>query len=552
MEPPLPIPNREVKHISAYDTPYGGKMGHRQEIPSFKSLHPNFQCEKKKTALQGRFFCALDRPCYNLFTIFMGKESVFDYLPDNNSSDNSTGLSHRKSLYQLNEGVYFVPGVKKASICDTNTGNVYSVNESGKETLLGLQDNKNYLDKLKEGGLLSETGLQTVEREKPEFKLDFAWFEIISDDCNERCVHCYADSMPPTYRKVIGLEEIPLEEIRSKKRKLTASEWKNNIAQSYQLGARNCQFIGGEPFLWKGEAGENVLDLATYAKEMGFEMIEIFTNATLIKESEIQKIKDLDLHIAVSLYSENEAVHDSITRTPGSYKKTVQSLERLRNANILARVETVLMKQNEHTIDSTNEFIEDMGFSHRPPDVLRPKGRGDDISIQPSNESLVRNGLILGPNFNAEASFFKLSTEGHNCLAGKITIIDNGDVLPCIFSRGKVMGNVFEKGNLGNVLAGEIQDVWKTTKEDVLVCQDCEYRYVCFDCRPISEGASNGNGDYKTAPFPRCTYNPYRGEWGGGTWKVDDNGTPFYDESLKKLIDEARELQIPMVKPMGH
>lgn len=37
--PPLPIPNREVKRISAYDTKddrFFGKMGHRQEISLFK------------------------------------------------------------------------------------------------------------------------------------------------------------------------------------------------------------------------------------------------------------------------------------------------------------------------------------------------------------------------------------------------------------------------------------------------------------------------------------------------------------------------------------
>lgn len=88
-------------------------------------------------------------------------------------------------------------------------------------------------------------------------------------------------------------------------------------------------------------------------------------------------------------------------------------------------------------------------------------------------------------------------------------------------------------------------------KDDVLVCQDCEYRYVCFDCRPISEGAACGNGDYKTAPYPRCTYDPYEGVWGGGTWKVDDEGKPYYDESLKAIIEKVRNEGVSS-KPQGH
>lgn len=464
----------------------------------------------------------------------------------------SKNLSHRRQLYETNAGVFVVPGAKNAAVCDTNTGNVYSANQSAVDVFLGQSSNEEFFTQIIQKRLRGKENVGLVKKEKPHFDLEFVWFEIISDDCNERCVHCYADSMPPTYRKVIGLDEIPIIENSHGLGKISADKWKGLIDESASLGAKSCQFIGGEPFLWKGESGESVLDLAKHAKEQGFETIEIFTNATLIRENDIRRIKELGLNIAVSLYSDVEDVHDSITRTPGSYRKTTKSLERLREEGITARVETVLMRQNEDTVESTNQFITQMGFSHRPPDVLRPKGRGDNPGLSPSDEALVRNGLMLGPSFSAESSFFTRSVEGHNCLAGKITITDNGDVLPCIFSRGKVMGNVLKENSLETILKGDIEDVWETTKDDVLVCQDCEYRYVCFDCRPISEGASEGKGDYKTAPYPRCTYNPYKGEWGGGTWKLDDAGKPFYDESLKALIDNARTLQVPLIQSRGH
>ena len=102
------------------------------------------------------------------------------------------------------------------------------------------------------------------------------------------------------------------------------------------------------------------------------------------------------------------------------------------------------------------------------------------------------------------------------------------------------MGNVLREGSLKEILEGTVQDIWKITKDDVLVCQDCEYRYVCFDCRPLSEGAANGKGDYKSAPYPRCTYDPYEGNWNNGLWKLDDNGKPFYEESLKPVIEKYR------------
>jgi DNA repair photolyase len=51
--------------------------------------------------------------------------------------------------------------------------------------------------------------------------LQFVWFEIVSDDCNESCIHCYAECMLPTYRKVMGIsgEENKNSDIKQKKMK---------------------------------------------------------------------------------------------------------------------------------------------------------------------------------------------------------------------------------------------------------------------------------------------------------------------------------------------
>nr|MBI5455698.1 radical SAM protein [Candidatus Levybacteria bacterium] len=482
----------------------------------------------------------------------MGKEAInaFSSLPVINEINSSEDpFTHRDSLYSMENGIYFVPGFKRGTVCDINTGNVYSINESGTEVILGKRDDPQFKTELAlELGLDHLEQVTSVDKEKPEINLEFVWFEIISDDCNERCIHCYADSMPPTYRRNLEKRELP---VIDNKQKLSAKQWKNLIQESYDLGCGQCQFIGGEPFLWRGENGETVLDLAEHAKSMGFEMVEIFTNATLIKEKDIPRIKELGLNIAVSLYSDREDVHEEITRTPGSFKKTMKTLELLRKAEVSTRVETVLMKQNQCTVQSTDQMIQEMGFSHRSPDVLRPKGRGDNHDLYPDPDISVKHSLMLEPNFSASPEFFKRSVDGHKCLAGKVTITDTGDVLPCIFSRGKVVGNIFKEGSIEKVLEGQIRQIWEITKDDVLVCQDCEYRYVCFDCRPISEGAAQGKGDYETSPYPRCTYNPYEGEWEGGVWKLDEKGKPYYDTSMSDYISQARQIKASSIKPRG-
>lgn len=458
---------------------------------------------------------------------------------------------HKEKYFELREGLYLVPGITRAAICDTKTGNVYSINRAAMQVVLDQRKDEEFWQELQQLGLMNgEQMPRSIEKEKPQFRLEFVWFEIISDDCNERCLHCYANSMPPTYRKLLGLvQNNP--DLRAKT-KLSSDRWKDLIRESNELGCRQCQFIGGEPFVWRGDNGETVLDLAQYARELGYAFIEIFTNAAMITPKEVARIKELTLHIAVSLYSNDPKIHDQITRTPGSFKKTMRALELLKEASVPTRVETVLMRPNQHTIETTNELIWEMGFVHRAPDVLRPKGRGDSQQLEPDPGSLVRYGLILGPDFSAQPGFFQRSVDGHNCLAGKITITDNGNVLPCIFSREQIVGNVRMK-SIGQVLERKkIQQIWSTTKDDVIICQDCEYRYVCFDCRPLSEGATCGHGDYLTAPYPRCTYNPYHGEWENGTWKLDEQGRPYYDESLKPMIENVRAEGILVNQTKGH
>ena len=446
--------------------------------------------------------------------------------------------------YTFKDGVFFVSGAVRGAIYDLNSSNVYSINQSGCDVLTGASDNPEFWRKLETMNLTTK---EKGDRKKmvPELlqnpPLQFVWFEIVSDDCNESCIHCYAECMPPTYRKTMGISDRESEAVninQERNEKVSFERWKQLIDESYLLGCRRCQFIGGEPLLYRGENGETVFDLAEHAKSAGYEYIEIFTNATLLTPEKVRKIKELGLNIAVSLYSDDGATHDSITKTPGSFKKTTEALKLLKEAGVPVRVETVLMGLNEQTVEKTQRFVEEMGFSHKHPDVLRPKGRGDDPSIMPTKESVVRYSLTLSPSFTVTRDTLSRNISGHPCLLGKITITDNGDVLPCIFSRNLAVGNV-QGTTLKEIVTGQkLETVWRNTKDNVLVCQDCEYRYACFDCRSLSEGANQGRGEYFSAPYPRCTYNPYTTEWAKGVWRVDEDGKSYYDETLRPEIEE--------------
>ena len=49
--------------------------------------------------------------------------------------------------------------------------------------------------------------------------------------------------------------------------------------------------------------------------------------------------------------------------------------------------------------------------------------------------------------------------------------------------------------------------VWNINKDKIEVCRDCEFRYICTDCRAIRENKS----DIYSKPL-NCSYNPYTNE----------------------------------------
>lgn len=55
---------------------------------------------------------------------------------------------HREVYFELKEGVFLVPGASRAAVCDTITGNVYSINNTAQQVALGLHQNNDFWQKL--------------------------------------------------------------------------------------------------------------------------------------------------------------------------------------------------------------------------------------------------------------------------------------------------------------------------------------------------------------------------------------------------------------------
>ena len=73
------------------------------------------------------------------------------------------------------------------------------------------------------------------------------------------------------------------------------------------------------------------------------------------------------------------------------------------------------------------------------------------------------------------------------------------------------------KEHYGNIKDTTLQDAlahpdfkkyWFVNKDQISVCKDCEFRYICTDCRAYIENPE----DMYSKPL-KCGYNPYTCEW---------------------------------------
>ncbi|MCP4213070.1 MAG: hypothetical protein GY765_00370 [bacterium] len=90
------------------------------------------------------------------------------------------------------------------------------------------------------------------------------------------------------------------------------------------------------------------------------------------------------------------------------------------------------------------------------------------------------------------------------CLGKKAAVDQKGNIKHCLWSD-RSLGNVAMDNIKDMIFDGAFDDVWFLVKDKLKVCRDCEYRYVCKDCRIV-----DGKLDIIEKPV-YCAYDPYSG-----------------------------------------
>lgn len=393
------------------------------------------------------------------------------------------------------EYAHFVKGYKNAAIYDTKNNKVYAMDDYGKqivERMLNGEEifegiEKEYLEKLKKLKLITEIDNNSNEKiDIPNAKLVYAWLEL-TEACNLKCVHCYGQFGQPKI---------------DKKHNLKTEKWKEIINKLIQYECRDIQLIGGEPMAYR-----DFYEILEYAHIQGMKRIDVFTNGTFIDENSIKIFKKTGASIRVSVYGHNARIHDGITKQEGSFEANKRGLQLLKANNIPTSIAVVVMKENEKYVKNIKDYIISLGHKYNGYDVIRPSCISDKMNHSITDISLLNSRYNTKPEFWTSRSSFIENHFYNSCWNGKIAITSKGNILPCIFARDEIIGNI--NTNTEDELKEKIIHAWRKTKEDVDTCKDCEFRYCCHDCRPLAK-AIYGNINSK---YPRCCYNPYQGIW---------------------------------------
>ncbi len=144
--------------------------------------------------------------------------------------------------------------------------------------------------------------------------------------CNNRCRHCW---ISPPSGPLADAEE------------LTTDEWHHLVDEARRMGCRQWYFSGGEPLL-----RPDFWDIFDYATRRCAGYI-LNTNGTLITPALAGKLRR-NGSLFVALYGATAAVHDHITRSPGSFERTMAGFRYLREAGTPFTVQVIPLRDNFH------------------------------------------------------------------------------------------------------------------------------------------------------------------------------------------------------------
>ncbi len=262
---------------------------------------------------------------------------------------------------------------------------------------------------------------------------DTLFLELLGT-CNERCVHCYAESSPQIRA---ALDRETCEAI---------------LDDAIELGFRRIQFTGGDPLLCRF-----LPELVARARPLA--QREIYTNGLMLDDRLLDQLAPHAPSFAFSYYSHDPAIHDAVTRTPGSHRRTRAAIARVVARDLENRVGIIVLQDNVQDVDAAYADLQSLGVGLITVGATRNVGRGSAFAWKPRAELEGQGAGHRGAERYGE---------------GKLAVTYDGEVVPCIFNRRRVLGRVDRGRRLREVVADLQLSPGEVASSDQLSCGSCQ------------------------------------------------------------------------------
>jgi len=311
-------------------------------------------------------------------------------------------------------------------------------------------------------------------------------FQIeLTNRCNERCIHCY----------------IPHE---NRSRDIDQSLFYDVLEQAVRMGVIDITLSGGEPFY-------HPLFCDFLRKTRDHDIIVIvLSNLTLLDNEIIAELKNTHIRfIQTSLYALDSHIHDSITKMPGSFEKTMNAINKLIENDIPVSISCPIMKNNKDAFGKLRAWASAQNINIDTDYIMM--ARSDHSTKNLTNRlSLEEVKTHIRSNIENDGKFQNEMLKENFDLLDKKDMSDeivcgagfrsacmavNGDINPCPGWQSYIVGNA-EKQPLDKIWINspELKHLRSIRRKDFPQCLTCKDRSFCMLCL-VRNANENPEGD---------------------------------------------------------
>lgn len=237
----------------------------------------------------------------------------------------------------------------------------------------------------------------------------------------------------------------------SAKQWLTTDEWKKIIDDTVEMGCTNIIYTGGEPLIRK-----DIYELVEFVDKDKATVI-MFSNGELHSEENLKRLKEAGIYaIFISLDSPYEEEHDYLRRSPGLYKKVMDSVEICKRLDIMVGFSSYITHERyqKGELRDLMELGKDVGVCEIVLFDAVPTGafmRKTDILLTPEDkEGIMRDTLNYFkrtgyPTLTAQAYVNSPISMGCFAAYNQYYMTAYGEMTPCDFTPIS-FGNAVKEG----------------------------------------------------------------------------------------------------------